>query len=82
MPKTNEVVPTVSAVDPRQMLISAADAQIIAAQARNRELAAMRKQLDRETEANEETIRIANASIDEARVSLQRSAELALTETV
>lgn len=82
MPKTNEVVPTVSAVDPRQMLISAADAQIIAAQARNRELAAMRKQLDRETEANEETIRIANASIDEARASLQRSAELALTETV
>ena len=81
MAKNNETA-TVAAIDPRQVMRSALDAQIIAAQARNRELAAMRKQLDRETEANDETIRIAEEAIAAAQSSLQRSAELALTETV
>lgn len=79
MPK-NETVPTVSAVDPRESLRSSLDSAIQAAQSRNRELAAMRKQLDRETEANDETIRIAEAGIAASQESISRSNELALAE--
>lgn len=77
----NSQTTTVAAADPRSMLISKLDADIINATARNHELAAMRKQLDLETEANDEAIRIAQAAIEEARASLDRSFAMAQAES-
>lgn len=82
MPKQNDQPATVSALDPRDALRTALDAQILTAQGRKRELASTIKQLERELEAQEETIRIAEAAIGEASESLGRTRELALAESV
>jgi hypothetical protein len=71
---------TVSAIDPRNAFNAQLDDTIMQLESRNRSLAAQRKQLDLETQANDDTIRAAILAISELDTSIARARELSLTE--
>lgn len=81
MANKNSPDPTlVSAVDPRTELQSDLDATIMKLEARNRALAAQRKQLDLEIQANDDAITVAKAGIAQLDEALAASRATALME--
>lgn len=71
---------TVSAVDPRTDLQAKLDESILTLESRNRALAAQRKQLDLEIQANDDTIAVARSAINQLDEALTSAREIALME--
>lgn len=80
MSKNSPEAPLVSAVDPRTVLQGTLDESIIQLEARNRALAAQRKQLDLEIQANDDAIAVARDGIHALDNRLALARELAMTE--
>lgn len=71
----------VASVDPRTNLAASLDEHIMQLEARNRSLAAQRKQLDLETQANDDALQVAHDAIRALDDKITQAQELALTET-
>ena len=80
MAKNSPEPATVTAVDARSELQAKLDDTIMQLESRNRSLAAQRKQLDLETQANDDALRVARDGISALDAALVASRQLALVE--